>query len=45
MEMVLYAYKITKGFLDSIFQQYKTFNEIEISKVIINIKNEQDDIC
>ena len=40
MEMMLYAYNITKGFLDSIFQQYKTFNEIEISKVIIDTHDE-----
>ena len=38
--MMLYAYSITKGFPDSIFQQYNKFDGNEISKVIIDTHDE-----
>ena len=34
IEMMLYAYNITKGFPDNVLQQYNKFDGNEISKVI-----------
>lgn len=44
IEMMLYAYNITKGSLFASYQYYKTYNTNQISKVIVNTHDEQVEI-